>query len=1119
MTKEFREMFTEEGFHRLLDASGSGGSLADKYPFYPLLSAGMPKPGPNFKRQAFNMVGDSLDGYLPEDFLERKTLDRRRTEKKVREDRTHYFMSYLYYRALYDDNFSIAVEFKGQLRAVTFVPGHLWGFEADGPRKARVMVIGKGPGRDEAEEKRNFVGPTSVYFREVLERMGIHDYLDWYVTNVARFPNFNPASDTTPAAWVNDCLPLLHQELRLVRPDYILLLGSEAISTILGEGQKFKNTNGKTHRYEIPIHGPGEAPAVHVAQVVTCVHPAAVSRDPKHEDDLIKTIRYFRDILSGEAATTLDPESLREHLVFHDAESLAQLARRMEEEGRTEFAIDTEFDGDTPKTGKVVMVQFSWEEKKAAAVELRDEKGNETFQGGTEAAIKIMSDIFKGRKKRIIGHYFNADLWWLKSLGMGFLEDQFYTSIDDPDPDGVERFFGWQKTAWEGGFDTMLAAHAHEETADFGLKELSLRHTSIPNYEIDLENWKKDEAKRLGCGVRELPGFGACPRHILRPYGCYDADATFRLYRLYNRENGLLDKDRFGNCCRIPFWISMRACLAFYEMREQGMIIDLQRAEDLMVIFREALNRLKKELREPRNPDDPKSVGLNWKDFNPDSTVQCKEFMFGESYNGKYDKKTGASISVRPEGAKTLNLIPYKSTGKRPKLWDTIRAQGKEADFTPAVDKETLTVYADLDPAIGRLRDIRYIGQILKTVLKPPTEVEGEPVLDEDGNKIYTRGLLSFIQPGGTVHTNFSQTKETGRVSSWLPPLQNISKKREPDYQRILGRLYQHSLRSIFVAPPGWVFISADYTGAELLGMAIEAGDLDMIAHCDRANLPDTGYSLEGIPCSHGARCDKCKYPHPDYYDIHANVAIRAFRPNDPATGQPLLSGRLARSELKRAKLGHYRDAAKPVDFGYAYGMTGEAAYRKAVEQGAKIERSDADVLIAGLEAQYPRLPPYYAGAAECSHDPMWMMNCHGRYRRTYPTSDRKVQGDVERQFKNFPIQSLVADSVSLAMANLVDYRREHNLHFRLALQLHDDIMAVVPVEEAETYYDNAIPTCMTDLVDIWPTDFRGNLRDDPRAPYHLKPGRSVYLRWGEPITMEQARKHGVPERFVGIGD
>src|ERR1022692_2353150 len=153
--------------------------------------------------------------------------------------------------------------------------------------------------------------------------------------------------------------------------------------------------------------------------------------------------------------------------------------------------------------------------------------------------------------------------------------------------------------------------------------------------------------------------------------------------------------------------------------------------------------------------------------------------------------------------------------------------------------------------------------------------------------------------------------------------------------------------------------------------MGVQARDRNMISHCDRASLPDTGFDLEGNPCQHEGKCKQCVYPHPDYYDIHANVALRAFQPVDPETGQPLRTGRLAVYDLKRVKLKHYRDAAKPVDFGYAYGMTGEAAYRKAVEGGAHIQRSDADALIAGLEAQYPGLPPYYAAAAECSHDPM----------------------------------------------------------------------------------------------------------------------------------------------------
>lgn len=1128
MTVNFRIAYADHAFDELRAGRPSG--LGADFPFYPAGSPDLPKPGRDFLREAENLTGPA-ERFAPEGELRPREL--KLATKAAYEAALARNLDRLHYAALYDDAFTLTVEAGGRYRPVPFVLGHQWGYAADGPREAPVMVVGKNPGREEADARRGFVGPTSILFREILEELGVPGLDDWYMTNVVRFQNpLASQGGAVAAAWIADCLPLLHQEMRLVRPRFMLLLGSEAIAAVLGKGQNYKNTQGRVIPLRVPVHRAGEEPAWHEVSVVTSIHPAAVSHDPSKRDDLYRALRYFRAALGGTLAEVADPEADCEYVYCEDAASLQRVAARMAAERRTEFAIDCEFDGDTPVDGQLHTIQFSWAEKKACVVGLRDERGLPLFGGGPDAARRLLTRIFKGPGKRIIGHYFNADLWWLKAFGLGFLQDQFETPDDDPDPDGVERLFGWQKLRTQGGFDTILGSHAVEETAEHGLKEQVVKHTTMGNYEVELDQWKKDRARELDCGVTELPGFGACPRRILYPYGAKDADGTFRLYR--RQKDGapgvpaLLDRDRFGNSSWVPFWISMRAALAFYEMHETGVVVDLHRAEELYDAYTDVKGQMLFDLRRM----------LAWPDFNPSSPIQCKEFMFGVDYNGKIDKTTGRNVGVRPAGALSLGLLPYKSTGKRPKLWDEIRAKGKEHEYTPSVDKETLEVYAAQYrhlPSVKQLLGLRYIQQITRSVLQPPrmvrtAEQQLEIEYDEDGNRIYERGLLSYRTKRGRVHTNFSQTKDTGRSSSWQPPLQNVGKKREAAYREYAGAAYRHPLRTMFVPPePGpdgepWVIISADYTGAELAGMGIQAGSASMVDHCRRALLPTKGYDEAGARCAHGAdgrpdkACRVCRYPHPDYYDIHANVAVKAFQPRLP-DGRPCREGRLARFDLAEAGLDHYRDAAKPVDFGYAYGMTADAAYRRAREGGADVTRDDSQALLDGLEALYPDLPVYYAECAHRSRQPMWLRNCYGRYRRTYYTDDRKALSDLERQFKNFPIQSLVADAASLAMANFRDYRRRHlHLRYRMSLMIHDDIVLVCPVSQVEEVYDRVIPHCMTDAVDVWPCRLDGTLRADPAAPYHLTPDRHVYLRWGADISREEAEAIGLPLRFAKGG-
>ena len=71
------------------------------------------------------------------------------------------------------------------------------------------------------------MGPTSQYLVRALGEAGFseQDRADWYVTNLVKHENPFKDSDRLPADWVKDGLYLLHQELRLVRPEYLLALG------------------------------------------------------------------------------------------------------------------------------------------------------------------------------------------------------------------------------------------------------------------------------------------------------------------------------------------------------------------------------------------------------------------------------------------------------------------------------------------------------------------------------------------------------------------------------------------------------------------------------------------------------------------------------------------------------------------------------------------------------------------------------------------------------------------------------------------------------------------------------------------------------------------------------
>jgi DNA polymerase I-like protein with 3'-5' exonuclease and polymerase domains len=280
--------------------------------------------------------------------------------------------------------------------------------------------------------------------------------------------------------------------------------------------------------------------------------------------------------------------------------------------------------------------------------------------------------------------------------------------------------------------------------------------------------------------------------------------------------------------------------------------------------------------------------------------------------------------------------------------------------------------------------------------------------------------------------------------------------------------------------------VEADYTGAELAIMAWQSGDKNMIDHVRRANLPED---------------------HPEYYDIHSNVAVSTFKLDCPATKKGL-------KDIGKAGM---RTAAKAVVFGYAYGQGAESTARKAKQEGVIISVSEAQDLINGLTAMYPRLPIYFGDCRSRVNDPGWICNAFGRYRRFMPSKDRMVVAEYERQSMNFPIQSAVADAMSCALDHIYTYRDNapKGMTYDIILQVHDAVILEVPYACVEWVVDTVLPVCMSEKVEIRSCNLDGTMRRDGSGPFHLGIATEVFTKWSIPLTKEDCKVMGIPERFA----
>jgi uracil-DNA glycosylase len=144
-----------------------------------------------------------------------------------------------------------------------------------GPRTARVMLVGEQPGDKEDLAGEPFVGPAGALLRRALAAAGLEPD-QTYVTNAVKHFSWEPRGKRRihkkpRASEVRACRPWLEAEIEGVRPAIIVALGATAAQSLLGPG--FKLTAGRGRAIPSPL----------ARAIVPTVHPSSILRAP--DDD------------------------------------------------------------------------------------------------------------------------------------------------------------------------------------------------------------------------------------------------------------------------------------------------------------------------------------------------------------------------------------------------------------------------------------------------------------------------------------------------------------------------------------------------------------------------------------------------------------------------------------------------------------------------------------------------------------------------------------------------------------------------------------------------------------------------------------------------------------------
>ncbi len=517
--------------------------------------------------------------------------------------------------------------------------------------------------------------------------------------------------------------------------------------------------------------------------------------------------------------------------------------------------------------------------------------------------------------------------------------------------------------------DTLLMVHAIDENMLNKSQDDCVRRwvPAMAGYNNDLNR----DPEHVGKTRMDL----LSPDKMLK-YSGGDADANFRLYNNLGR---IIEADKQAYTCYKL--VPMAANIAFCDLEQEGFTISIDALDSLE-------KHLENKLYKEGNENDPNS----WGDYKRlmrmiPASIRREYENTGVGLKLTRTALLQAMLFTHEDGLKIKPLIFTKSTAK-------LRDESKRTPSTSS--KQALPYYKGRHPFIDGLMDFLKDEHLLTANVRAFHKYIFNQWVDTDGRR------FGKIHPSYLLHGTV-----TGRTSSKNPNGQNFP-KRAVGARKSLVKLY----RSIFVAPPGYVLIEADFSQIELKLVAI------------------------------ASRCKAMLKVYRDGGDIHSltaanvmGISLERFmrlKNTDPATWE------------------HKRFQAKAINFGFIYGM----GWRKFMAYS----RTEYDLVFTEYESQDIRAK-FFGGFEELSgwqeesrafakrHSYVRAFDGRKRHLPSVTSDDDQISSGAERQGINSPIQGF-ANDLGLMAISRINAEVPRDL-VRLCGFVHDAIIAVAPKEHA----------------------------------------------------------------------
>lgn len=1018
-----------------------------------------------------------------------------------------------------------------------------------GNKNANIMFLSSCPFEEDVDTESSFSEPRllksspALFFKRLCLNKGINVDNE-YFTTVCKYPlprsyKLKPKSED-----IKYCSDLLEEEIKLVSPKIIVCLGKDATNYILGMNIKLSSID------EAWIYSKKYNAMLYIISEIQKAFYKPEYQD-KMEKDLDTLSKHYSYLCEGKNFLN---NIKQEYKLINNFNDLKSWISKMLIENRTLFAVDCEWGGMTFADGTLRSIQFCWEQGKAVFIQFHNEKLQWDFDVPKEEVLNLLQNFLNRPEVKYIGHNANADMQWMhKHLGLDIFDGKFI-------------------------FDTMYAMQTVNEYEELKLEKLASKYTDLGRYDVDLLLWKK---ANKGVTFNEDEGYGSVPTEILYPYGCKDVDTTFRLYPIIK---DLLIKDEtldYYNNIKNPFVTE-----GFAEMSMEGVPFDMEYANKVRIAYLAAGIVMQKLFKDNLKKEAKKYLLEKLQEYiKPELKSKFVECYLKLLCNITLDYESGVKLLKTYVGRNIVKILPFykhyyyidtfnprSSEQKQVWLFDikghtpikTTKLEGgnsidwakvttlpekEQKEYKPAVDKDTLKIYADAgDELCLHLLEMNAIDQITKSFLK-----------GEEG------GLQKYVI-NNTIHSNYSLT-ETSRPRSWKPNILNIGRvisnyikdafrkvneyfgieydytTKEYNYDNLnlenfnkikesiketyniseditIEDLQPKGLRSCFrFKDKNTYFADADLKSAEVVAIAYMGNDKNLINAIEGV---DPQYAIRKMEdgTEKKVRIAYIDEIVPLTEDVKDPSLLHDI--NDPnllrdENGELIHPARDMHFELveskyfmntPREKLDKeiYRNTiGKVANFGIPYGTSGIQLENKIqVGTGKKPKAGTGEKIIDAYMQLKPGCAQFIEKCKSLPEGIGYYQSPSGYKRHFAPaipdensnmsSKERaKIVGSIKRQASNVPLQSIVADTLAIAVVKLNRAFRHQNMTARCIIPLYDAVYVKCQKEEINKVHE------------MIEEEFSKNISwDTPGGKLSFGTDHETTKSWGTPLTDEE---------------